>query len=238
MRRRPREWEGQYRLNSIIRGRGEYYFDDARQKVEASDHILLKPGWRAMRCEPVMDIRSTRFNLPGVQFVEALPPCIVFRGSPYEATIFENALKDARNEMALHRTSGRAVSQIRVALSFLLARERDRATSTDVSDNLAEVARELTLHPERRLSLKQMAAKSGVSERQFRRLFVDTYKTAPSEFAIRERIRHAKDLLRYEGASVKDVAYSLGYPNPYSFSKQFQKVTGHPPSQTSIIQQL
>ena len=56
------------------------------------------------------------------------------------------------------------------------------------------------------------------------------YEMSPTDFAIHQRIRHAKDLIQHEGASVKETAYSLGYPNPYSFSLQFKKVVGIAPS--------
>ena len=234
LRGRPRQREGEYRLNEVVKGHAEYQFEGATQTVKAGDIMFLRPGWRALSCAPSMDVLSIRFDLLSDaqtdEFRQTLPPCIVFSGTPQERVVLKNALKNARDEMALNRRKDRARLQLRVALSFLLTEKLEKLNVPLIPEKLAEVARELTLHPERRLTLTQLAQKAGCSERQFRRLFYTFYQMSPSEFAIRQRIHHAKDLLLHEGASVKDTAYSLGYPNPYSFSQQFRKVTRISPS--------
>ncbi len=234
LRGRPRQWEDEYRINEIIKGRAEYRFDKGRQEVKAGDLVFFKPGWRTITCAPSMDVLSIRFDLPNEEQVgglrQLLPPCIVFSGTPKEKAVLKNALKDARDEMALSRKPGRARLHLRVALSFFLTDELENPPAPLIPEKLTEVARELTLHPERRLKASEMSKMAGCSGRQLYRLFIKFYGASPSNYAIRQRIRHAKDLLLHEGASVKDTAYSLGYPNPYSFSLQFRKVVGTAPS--------
>jgi transcriptional regulator GlxA family with amidase domain len=41
----------------------------------------------------------------------------------------------------------------------------------------------------------------------------------------------AKSLLIESGGSVKNVALKLGFPDAYTFSRQFSKIVGLPPSE-------
>lgn len=236
LRGRPRQWEDVYRLNEVINGQAVYQFDASQRAVGVGDIIFLKPGWRALVGRPSLDVLSIRFDLPeeaqAGELRRRLPDCLVFAGAAGERAVLKNALSNARDEMALDRCSARARLQVGVALTFFLSGPREALPAGQSGPaKLGEVAREITLHPERRLTTAELAHRAGCSERHLRRLFLTAYGMSPTEFVIRQRVRHAKDLLLHEFASVKDTAYSLGYPDPYSFSQQFKKVTGVAPSQ-------
>lgn len=49
------------------------------------------------------------------------------------------------------------------------------------------------------------------------------------ELYYQEKINKAKSLLQ-SGISVKDTAFSLGFSNPYHFSRKFKQITGYSPS--------
>jgi AraC-like DNA-binding protein len=50
------------------------------------------------------------------------------------------------------------------------------------------------------------------------------------QFILQKRLLRAKDLLREDNASVKEVAYKLGFTDPLYFSRLFRKKFGFPPS--------
>jgi AraC family transcriptional regulator of arabinose operon len=62
----------------------------------------------------------------------------------------------------------------------------------------------------------------------FRKRFKSILGISPGQFRIQQRIEEAKQEL-LQGKSINEVSQILGYPDCYSFSKQFKKVSGLPP---------
>ncbi len=87
------------------------------------------------------------------------------------------------------------------------------------------------LEQDSRLSIAQIAEKSGVSECYFRRLFCEYSGESPMTFRQRHRIERAKQLLlSEEHFTIGEIAYQLGFSDIYHFSKTFSKFTGLSPS--------
>ncbi len=79
------------------------------------------------------------------------------------------------------------------------------------------------------IDLPRIAERLGVSYPSFRKRFTQLMGISPGAFRIQQRIEHAKHYL-LDQQSVTDVAELLGYPDCYSFSKQFKKIHGQTPS--------
>ena len=95
---------------------------------------------------------------------------------------------------------------------------------------LAALAARLQDRLDERLSIAEMCQLAGWSRNTLFRLFRERYGMSPVEYQIRQRIKYATFLLQETPSSVKQIAYELGYPDPFSFSKQFRQVTGMSPS--------
>jgi AraC family transcriptional regulator of arabinose operon len=80
---------------------------------------------------------------------------------------------------------------------------------------------------EERVSMEEVASKLGVSYTSFRKHFRRITACSPGDYRVKYRIDRAKDLLTT--GSVKQVAASLGYCDPFTFSAQFKTVTGVSP---------
>lgn len=63
----------------------------------------------------------------------------------------------------------------------------------------------------------------------FRKLFKEKTGLSPTNFMIQKRINAAKSLLLSQIKSIREIAYELGYSDPFAFSKQFKKVVGKSP---------
>ena len=90
------------------------------------------------------------------------------------------------------------------------------------------------------LNLSQIAAKCGVSDCYFRRLFQQYSGESPMNFRQRLRIERAKQLLLSdEQYTVSEVAQELGFADVYHFSKTFKKYCGESPKKyvQSVISQ-
>ncbi|MEI6239840.1 MAG: AraC family transcriptional regulator [Planctomycetia bacterium] len=77
--------------------------------------------------------------------------------------------------------------------------------------------------------IEDLVAGSGMSRTNFFRAFKDQTGQSPYAYHLQLTIRRAEEMLRNSTISVKQVAASLGFRNPYHFSKLFKKKTGFAP---------
>lgn len=82
---------------------------------------------------------------------------------------------------------------------------------------------------DKKLKLPELAKSLHISYSNFRKLFTEYCGVSPGEYRIRKRIEHIQQLLDSNEFTIKEVALKTGYPDIYSFSKQFKKVTGLSP---------
>lgn len=79
-------------------------------------------------------------------------------------------------------------------------------------------------------SLEKLAAIAGVSSEHLRRLCQNRLGRSPMQQLTYLRMQHAAHLLATTGLRVEDVAFAVGYHNPFAFSNSFKRMTGFRPS--------
>jgi two-component system response regulator YesN len=92
-----------------------------------------------------------------------------------------------------------------------------------ISDNLKE-----------ELDLEKTAAKFNLSSYYFSRSFKEAIGYNFSDYINMIRIKKAKDLLKSDSLSIKEVGYTVGYSDPNYFSKVFKKYEGLSPTEYKI----
>ena len=80
-------------------------------------------------------------------------------------------------------------------------------------------------------TVSEMAALAGLSASRFSAVYKQTYGIAPIEDLMRTRIENAKQLLRYSGARISEIADAVGFSSLYYFSRAFKKLVGQAPSE-------
>jgi AraC family transcriptional regulator, arabinose operon regulatory protein len=78
-----------------------------------------------------------------------------------------------------------------------------------------------------RIPMESIAEQLGVSYTSFRKHFRRITGVSPGDYRVRNRIEQSKALLL--SSSVKQVAASLGYTDPFTFSAQFKVCVGQAP---------
>ena len=80
------------------------------------------------------------------------------------------------------------------------------------------------------LSVKDLAAQMGMSEKYFIQYFHIHTGTSPKQYLVEKRMKHALLLLANPVNSLTYTAARLGYSDQYAFSKAFKKYYGEAPS--------
>jgi len=79
-------------------------------------------------------------------------------------------------------------------------------------------------HLNQPLQVSTLAAQASVSTSHYFALFKRHMGTAPIDFFIRLRMNHARDLLDSTRSSIKEIAATMGYDDPFYFSRVFKSV--------------
>lgn len=98
-----------------------------------------------------------------------------------------------------------------------------------VNNSIEKAVTKLSKDFDCKISLPELAAELNMSYGSFRSQFQKNIGVPPGDFRISKRIEFSQELL-LEGYSVKEVAAQLNYPDAYTFSRQFKKVSGMPPT--------
>lgn len=83
----------------------------------------------------------------------------------------------------------------------------------------------------RKITLSEMASHAGISVSHFSSLFKQQTDYSPVAYFIHLKVQRACTLLSLSQSTVQEIAYDVGYDDPYHFSRIFKKVVGVSPSQ-------
>ena len=81
------------------------------------------------------------------------------------------------------------------------------------------------------LSLDEMAQSVGLSTAHFARMFRKSTGETPHQFVLRQRLEHAKAMLRDPGRRVLDVAVACGFKTQQHFAQVFRDAFGVSPTE-------
>ncbi len=118
-----------------------------------------------------------------------------------------------------------------IRLCVMLSRQYDLMHTPESSvSKLADAVAHLEGHFTEHISLAQLAAISGYSERQFLRLFHAAFGVSPNSYLARLRLAEAKQLLQSTSLSVGEIAWRCGFDDQNYFTRFFKKHTGTTPT--------
>lgn len=80
----------------------------------------------------------------------------------------------------------------------------------------------------------QLAQLCSFSEKYFITLFKEVLGMSPGQYINQSKMERALELLYKQRYSIKEIAYKVGYTDPYTFSKAFKKYYGVSPSRHKL----
>lgn len=125
--------------------------------------------------------------------------------------------------------------------SYMLDITEDEPTPTGQTADLSPAQMErlrdrLTQHPERRLSIADMAETLGLSESWFAHVFKRSTGTTPLQWQLGQRIDLARELLRNSDLRLADIAAQLGFSDQAHLTRVFRRTCGLPPAAWRRVQ--
>ncbi|QNK57172.1 AraC family transcriptional regulator [Paenibacillus sp. PAMC21692] len=130
-----------------------------------------------------------------------------------------------RRDALCHAAIGQTLAEMSNELEEL---ER----SKPIRPAIIHIKNHMDTNPADRLTVKELAAISGLTPKYCSQLFYQMFGLTIKEYQIKTRIDYARYLLEHSDQSVKEIAFHLGYPDPFVFSKQYKSVMGIAPSET------
>ncbi len=79
------------------------------------------------------------------------------------------------------------------------------------------------------LDLSELARRASVTPNHLIKLFRERAGITPMEYLWQVRLDHAMTLLRKSGLSISEIAYQIGFKNPYHFARRFRARYGTSP---------
>jgi AraC-like DNA-binding protein len=150
-----------------------------------------------------------------------------FKGEPRFQTLLEEIIEAS----TAGRNPLRRIALCSKLIEFLLdviecsGREPERAPSSKMSDLLRVIEARI----EEQLTIRDLAARTGLSVSRFKARFKEEIGIPPAEYVQRCKIAAAKSLLAERKFTITDIAFRLGFSSSQYFATVFKRYTGQPP---------
>lgn len=224
----------EYVLHYVIHGKGTYICDGKSYKVETGESFVVRPNhmvqWYPDREEPWgytwMIINSDILINLADQLIFAQDDCIIARMPP------DTVLPLFEHLVAVGNTFETNNTRIGIAYGIIGAYID---TFKKNSPNVPVLYQKAIYYIEKNFYQKSctsanLAKKLNVSSSTLYRIFRNNSGISPEKYIQNYRLEQATQMLK-KGFSVKLVALSCGFSDPFYFSKVFKKIKGVIPTE-------
>jgi AraC-like DNA-binding protein/mannose-6-phosphate isomerase-like protein (cupin superfamily) len=240
----PSHWRFENRVNQdfhmifIKGGKGFYQLDDASIPFARGQIIVVSPGMRhSAEQDPenppvIIPVRFGMYDNNTLQQRNWTSPPFSLAWIPDDIQEFQQLFEDLYIASQKGQTSycdtlcGTIISGI---LLKMVVEYKEGTVACRLDRRIEKVKRLMDENPHIRYNPDQLAHTAELSEKYFRYMFKRQYGLTPLEYQVKIRMDYAQFLIAESGQSIKQAALTLGYPDPYSFSKQFKHIMGYPP---------
>lgn len=103
------------------------------------------------------------------------------------------------------------------------------STRTELYRRLSVAKDYMDAHPDKRISIDEVAGIAYLSSHHFKRIFKELFGVTPHKYHVQKRLAHSRRLLMEEAAKVEDVCRNSGFENASSFIRLFREHYGFTP---------
>lgn len=224
-----------YLLHYVVSGRGSFEIEDRTYVLEAGDAFLARPDtpiyYRADEDTP-WEYYWVGFAGPAAALLLAQTPFAHGRSTlrPAAGEALRQGLLDIyKARGADYPSAVRMSGYLQAALGLLMEGTPDR-DERSLAVYAMRGADFLQQNYSRAISVEDAARHAGISRSCLYRAFRAVFGCAPSAYLTRYRIQRACQLLHHSSLPVSAVALSVGFADPFYFSRAFRRELGQTPS--------
>ena len=225
-----------YSIEFVARGKGTVVLKNVKYSLFAGRVFSYGPG--------IAHIINTETNDPLVKyFVDFIGPdapkmlrrfgpapgdVVQVKSPEVILQIFENLIKNGQTDSPYSLPLCKAILEELVL----------KIAETSIVDNSRTTAAFYTYQSSREIiqknfmtlrSLEQIAEKCNIDCAYLCRLFKRFDNRSPYQYLMRMKMNLAAQRLRLPNSSVKEIAFELGFSDPFHFSRVFKRIFGIPP---------
>jgi AraC family transcriptional regulator, arabinose operon regulatory protein len=221
----------------IFRGKGRFHLHHTVHQVGAGDFLVIPPEEKhslihepdGQWAECFLGLNPQFFNT--LLDVSSLSPDRAVLHTGIQIEIFQH-FEFILNALRTTSPSSERTALLRAHQLILQAQEFHESQKERNPRNLIQKACVLLNQKlSEDLDLRKVATQLHLSYERFRKVFRQEIGLAPQAYRIQCKIRHAGTLILQSNKTSKEIAFELGYPDPFTFSKQFKQVMGVTPIQ-------
>ncbi len=227
-----------YLIHYIVSGKGVYTINHTVYELRAGDVFLVKPNqlisYSADRAEP-WEYYWVGFNGVGAnRLVRELP----FREEcPVHHCQNTERIKKALLDIFLARgpepcSEARMVGHLYLFAAALMQEARQLAPHAldSGAQHVLNAVKFIQFNYSHEIGIDEIARAVGISRSHLYRVFISSLGCSPIDYLTQYRIDEACALLKNSALSIAEIAVSVGFFDPFYFSRVFKKNVGVPPS--------
>ncbi len=225
-------------LHQVISGRGVYLCREKRYELEAGDAFLISPDttihYYADQEQPWEYVWVGFGGLDAAELMEQTvftPEEPVLRRGAHSQDL-EALLRGVYEQYGDAQWQQLAMTAQLYRLLAFLIRAAEPAVPRRKPRDCAQIAAEyIVAHYEEPITVEWLAEHVSVSHSSLYRSFVKRFQMSPKRFLLEYRVERACHLLETTSFSVQEVSNSVGFEDPFYFSRAFKEIKGMSPRQ-------
>ncbi len=225
-------------LHHVVSGKGVYVCRNQSYQLSAGDTFLIYPDTTIHYYADAQDPWEYIWvGFSGLDAVACMEQTDFTPTNPVLYGRYAGELRSLIEDIYTHNGASsweglEMTARLYILLAFLIRvaedKEKRRQDSTDCAQLVADY---IINHYEEPITVEGLAAYASVSHSSLYRRFVKRFQVSPKRFLMEYRIERACALLTTTNCSIQEISNSVGFDDPFYFSRAFKEIKGVSPRQ-------
>lgn len=224
-----------YLVHYVISGKGVFYCGGREYNIRKGQIFVIFP-WTVIKYQADANDpwHYTWINFSGDEAGEIFSqmgitpenPVFTMKNGVQALEVIRNMPRERSSDMRINLEFSARLYEF---MSLLMENLRVVEKSEDIY--LSAAKRYIKSHYFDDITVEEVAAHVGISRKYLFAIFKRTLGISPKDYIVDYRMKRAVEFLGDEGLSVGNIAYSVGYKDPLTFSKIFKLKMGVSPTE-------